>query len=179
MTEPESPQPPEPAAPAAPPAAPSPAATAPPPAPSPAAVAASAAGAAATMLWSRLSAGEKIAVIGAALMLVLGDWIVGGLLNGPGNWVSTTIASAELIFFVVVRHSGRAMAWPIPYATILAGLAVAIAAPAASDLFNFLRQLTEPGRITGIGVVGELTELVGAALVAWGSFVTWRAGAEN
>jgi hypothetical protein len=51
-----------------------------------------AASAAATMLWSRISMGERIALIGAAILLVIGDWIVGALLEGPGSWVSTLIA---------------------------------------------------------------------------------------
>jgi hypothetical protein len=173
MTEPESPQPsvlPPPAPPAAPPA---------PPPPSPGAVAGAAASAAATMLWSRLSAGERIAIVGAAIIVVIGDWIVGALLNGPGTWISTTIASAELIFFVVVRHSGRSMSWPIPYAIVLAGLAVAIAAPAVSDTLAFLRHLTDPARVGALDLLGLVAELVGAALVAWGAFTTWRANPEG
>jgi hypothetical protein len=131
------------------------------------------------MLWSRLSAGERIAIIGAAIILVVGDWIVGALLNGPGTWISTTIASAELIFIVVVRHSGRPMSWPISYTIILAGLAVAIAAPAVSDLLAFFRHLTDPSRVGALELVGVVVELVGAALVAWGAFTTWRANPEG
>jgi hypothetical protein len=93
--------------------------------------------------------------------------------------VTTTIASAELILFVIVRHSGRTMAWPIPYAIIIAGLAVAIAAPAASDFLAFIRHLADAGRLTGISVANEITELVGAALIAWGAFVTWRTQTES
>lgn len=133
----------------------------------------SATGSARPGLWASLAPGEKLVVAGAALILVVGEWLLGALAGGHGLLVSTPIAAAQLLLFVTVRHSPREMTWPIPYAVVLGALATVIVVPAVSGLLETIRNISEIGSLGATDLLGLLVEWAGAALVAWGAFQVW------
>lgn len=147
-------------------------ATPPPPAP-PAPQGGSAMGAVMSGMWTGLLPGERLVVIGAALILVVGEWLLDALLAGHGLLVSTPIAAAQLLLFVFVMHSRRQMTWPIPYPVVLAALATVIAVPAVSGFLDTLRVVGDVGSLGAATLLGLLVEWVGAALVAVGAFQVW------
>ena len=124
-------------------------------------------------MWASLSSGEKMIASGAALILVVGEWLLAALLAGHGLLISTPIAAAQLLLFVFVMHSPRQMTWPIPYPVVLAALASVIAVPAVSGLLDTLRNVGELGSLGGSNLLGLIVEWVGAALVAFGAFQVW------
>ncbi len=130
-------------------------------------------GAAMSGMWAGLLPGERLVVLGAALILVIGEWLLDALLAGHGLLVSTPIAAAQLLLFVFVMHSPRQMTWPIPYPVVLAALATVIAVPAVSGLLDTLRVVGDVGSLGAATLLGLLVEWVGAALVAVGAFQVW------
>jgi hypothetical protein len=127
-------------------------------------------------LWAGLSPGERLVVVGAALILFIDEWLLSALLGGQGSFISTPIAAGELLLLVAIRHGQRPMTWPIPYAVVLALLATVIAVPAISGFLDTLRHIGDIGSLGAINLLGLLVEWAGAVLLAWGAYRVWAAG---
>jgi hypothetical protein len=122
--------------------------------------------------WASLGAGEKVAVAGAALLLVVVDWLLGALLNEGGLYITTELGAAEVVLLVVIRHARPGIAWPLPYSVLLAGFSVLIVVP---TITGFLGTLVNFGQVgSGLNVLAHLLEWVGAGLVAYGAWQVWR-----
>jgi len=123
--------------------------------------------------WASLSMGERIAVAGAALLLVVVDWLLGALLKEGGLYITTELGAAEVLLLVFIRHARPSIAWPLPYAVLLVGFTVLVVVP---TITGFLSTIVNFGQVgSGMDVVADLLEWVGAAAVAFGAYQVWAA----
>jgi hypothetical protein len=123
--------------------------------------------------WASLSMGERIAVAGAALLLVIVDWLLGALLKEGGLYVTTELGAAEVILLVFIRHARPSIAWPLPYAVLLAGFAVLVVVP---TITGFLTTIVSFGTVgSGADVLANILEWIGAAAIAFGAYQVWKA----
>ena len=123
--------------------------------------------------WASLSMGERLAVAGAALLLVVVDWLLGALLKEGGLYITTELGAAEILLLVFIRHARPAIAWPLPYAVLLAGFAVLVVVP---TITGFLGTLVNFGQVgSGMDVLADVLAWVGAAVIAFGAYQVWKA----
>ncbi len=118
-----------------------------------------------------LSSAETLIVGGALLMLVLGDLIIGALFGGGGVSITGALAGVVLLITLLRRSpTGEGSQDPI----LVAGLVVIIVALEAGQILALPRNLSE---FTGQGVLGilyDLCEWVGAALMGLGVWAQWH-----
>jgi hypothetical protein len=126
---------------------------------------------AARAFWNRLSRGEQLLFAGAAALVVIGDWVLGALLNTSGVEFAVSIAAAELALLVAVRSMRPSIAWPIPFSVIVIGLATVIVVPAISDLLYAVRGL---GGNNAGDMVAQVFDWACAAAVAVGAWMVWH-----
>ena len=126
--------------------------------------------------WSSLSMGEQLVFGGAAVLLVVGEWLLADLLDAPGVFIGAEIAAAELLLLIFVRKMRPATTWPLPYAVLLAGIATIVVVPAIGD---FLATLSSLGNLneSGLDIVALLLEWLSAAAIAAGAWMVWRSDA--
>ncbi len=123
--------------------------------------------------WASLSMGERIAVAGAALLLVVVDWLLGALLKEGGLYITTELGAAEILLLVYVRHARPSMTWPLPYAVLLVGFAVLVVVP---TITGFLDTIVSFGTVgSGTDVLAQILGWLGAAAVAFGAYQVWKA----
>ena len=121
--------------------------------------------------WNRLSRGEQIAFAGAAALVVIGDWILGALLNMGGVPFAIEIAASQLALLIVVHAIRPGITWPIPFAVLALALATVIVVPAISDILYSIRNTGGNGG----NMLGDLFSWVCAGAVAVGAWMIWRA----
>ncbi|HLX35820.1 MAG TPA: hypothetical protein VKR30_11350 [Candidatus Limnocylindrales bacterium] len=122
--------------------------------------------------WASLSMGERLAVGGALFLLVICDWILGDLLRISGLAITQELGAAEIVLLALIRHARPGIAWPLPYAVLLAGFSVLIVIPTISD---FLGTLGDLGQLAGgTNVLGDVLVWLGAAAVAYGAYLVWK-----
>lgn len=126
-----------------------------------------------TRFWASLGMGEKLAFGGAALLLVVVDWLLGGLLREGGLSITTELGAAEIMLLIAIRHARPAIAWPLPYAVLLVGFSVLVVVPTVSF---FLSTLVDFGGVgSGMDVLADVLEWIGAVVVAFGAYQVWKA----
>lgn len=131
----------------------------------------SAAEAAMAGFWSRLSQGEQIAFAGAAVLLVIGEWLLADLIGWNGQPIEVEIAAAEVLLLIAVRALRPSIAWPVPYAVLLASAAVVVVVPTVD---SFLGVIHEAGVLSdGASLVGSLVDWIAAAAVGVGAYLNW------
>ncbi|MBI3751851.1 MAG: hypothetical protein HY263_09390 [Chloroflexi bacterium] len=134
--------------------------------------AAAAAEGGAMRFWSRLGQGEQLAFAGAFVLLVIGDWLLSDLLDQGGVPFAMEVAAANVLLLIYAKSARPGMAWPIPFAMLLAGLATVIFVPTISDLLVDLRQLDK------LGDAGRLIAIVvdwaAGLAVGVGAWMVWR-----
>ena len=122
--------------------------------------------------WASLSMGERAAVAGAALLLVVVDWLLGALLKEGGLYITTELGAAEILLLVFIRHARPSIAWPLPYAVLLVGFAVLVVVP---TITGFLDTIVNTGGLGGgMDLVADILEWIGAAAVGYGAWQVWR-----
>ncbi|HEX8024997.1 MAG TPA: hypothetical protein VF484_02215, partial [Candidatus Limnocylindrales bacterium] len=122
--------------------------------------------------WASLSMGERIAVAGAALVLVIVDWLLGALLMVGGLSITTELGAAEIILLVFIRHARPSIAWPLPYPVLLVGFAVLVVVPTISFFLSTIVSFGQVG--SGTDVLSDVLEWIGAGAVAFGAFQVWK-----
>ena len=139
--------------------------------------AASAAAAAMEGMFKSFSMAEQFMVGGALLILIVGEFLLGSLFGGGGNFIAVVLASAELILAVWLKNR-RNIQWPASYGLILSALAVAVVIPEFDGFLDWLHSLTIAGGGFGGGVtlLAELVDWAGAVLIGWGAVLYWRTG---
>ena len=122
--------------------------------------------------WASLSMGERLAFGGAALLLVVVDWILGQLLRMGGLYITTELGAAEILLLIFIRHARPSIAWPLPYAVLLAGFSVLVVVP---TITSFLGAIMNAGQLgTGGDIFADLLAWIGAAVIAFGAYQVWK-----
>jgi hypothetical protein len=126
--------------------------------------------------WGRLSTGEQVAFGGALVLLVIGDFVLGDLLQLGGVPFAMEIAAADVVLLIWAKAMRPGMSWPFPFPMLLAALAVIIAVPTFSDVLADVGQLGtlfgDAGRL-GAWVIDTIAGLA----VGLGAWMTWQAEA--
>ena len=133
--------------------------------------------------WKRLSPGEQLIAIGAALILVVADWLLSrlganNLIGFGGIPIWFELPAAQLLVMVLFRAYKPGVPWPVSYGLILTALVVVDTAPMISDLLSLLRNLNG---FLNAGLMPQLIELclwVGTGLYVAGTALYWRTHAE-
>lgn len=127
-----------------------------------------------TGFWSRLSAGEQIAFAGAFVLLVIGDFLLGDILQVGGVPFAIEIAAADILLLIWVKATRPGMAWPFPFAMLLGALAVIVAVPTFSDV---LADITQLGTLFGDAgrLLAWVIDTIAGLAVGVGAWMVWRA----
>jgi len=130
-------------------------------------------------IWRKLGAGERLAVVGAGLIVVA--WLLGlvmsgyfGLAGAGGVSLLGAIAIAVLVY--LKNAPNTTITFPAPYPVILFGIGLVVGVLALIELLNAIRWLGLLASVLEFGFwVPFILYVVGAALIAWGSFQVWQA----
>lgn len=121
--------------------------------------------------WNKLNANERLAGIGAIVVIV--GFIV-SLLGSYGFGANTLVllgAIAVLAIYYLKYSPTQTMTWPAPIPTIV----LAISAIAA--LLAILGALPALGLLGGLGLysLGAILTVVGAVIMVWGAWQEYQA----
>ena len=119
--------------------------------------------------YNKLNANERLAAIGAAVVVVA--WFVGVAL-GSGYGVSSIGllgAIVVLIIYFLKYSPNQTITWPAPIPTIV----LVVAAVAA--LLMLLNVLTLFGNLGAAGWIVAIASVAGAAVMAWGAWQDYQA----
>jgi hypothetical protein len=105
--------------------------------------------------------------------LVVVDWLLGALLKEGGLSITTELGAAEIMLLIYIRHARPAIAWPLPYSVLLVGFSVLVVVPTISFFLSTLVNFGSVG--SGIDVLADIVEWIGAAVVAFGAYQVWKA----
>ncbi len=133
-----------------------------------------------TEIWAKVSSRERLALIGAGLIVV--SWLLGIVLSGGLFGVAGAggvgLLGAIAVLVVVYLHyaPNTNITWPAPYATILLGISAVVALIALLQFFQLVSILGLLAAYGGATVVLVLiVDWAGAALMLWGSYQEWQA----
>ena len=126
---------------------------------------------------------EWLIVGGAALILLVADFLFGALLGGNAAGVAGVpiwieLPAAELLLLALIRRARPGLAWPISYGLILSALVVAEVTPVISDLLRTFRNTDGFLRAPILTMVIELCLWIGSASMVAGVILYWRRGGE-
>jgi hypothetical protein len=130
-------------------------------------------------IWRKLSASERLAVVGAVLIVL--SWLLGALMSGffglAGAGGVSLLGAIAVGVVVYLQHAPNTkISWPASYPVVLFGIGVVVGLLALVELLDAIRWLGLLASILSLGFwVPFLLYLAGAALLAWGSFKTWEA----
>ena len=126
--------------------------------------------------WGRLSQGEQIAFAGAFVLLIVGDFLLGDLLDVGGVPLPLEIAAADILLLIWAKASRPGMAWPFPFPMLLAALAVIVAVPTLSDVLADVTRLGDLFADAGLLLAWVIDTIAGLA-VGVGAWMVWRRAA--
>ena len=132
-----------------------------------------ASGAGLMRIWNGLSRGEQLALGGAVALLVIGEWLLADLLDGPGIAISGEIAAAELVLLVLAHAMRPGISWPLPFAMLLAATAAVIVVPTISEILSDVRN-PDVFSGSGLSLLTLLFDWACAAVIAAGAWMVWR-----
>jgi hypothetical protein len=121
--------------------------------------------------WNKLNANERLAGIGAIVVIVA---FVVSLLGSYGFGANTLVllgAIAVLAIYYIKYSPTQTMTWPAPIPTIV----LAISAVAA--LLAILGALPALGLLGGLGLytLGAILTVIGAVIMVWGAWQEYQA----
>ncbi len=130
-----------------------------------------------------LSTAESLILGGAALILVVADFLFGAVLGGNAAGVAGVpiwieLPAAEILLVLLLRRARPALAWPISYGLILSALIVADVTPVVSDFLRIFRSLNAFLAAPILTLLIELCLWIGSALMVAGVVLYWRRGGD-
>lgn len=130
-------------------------------------------------IWRKLGAGERLAVVGAGLIVL--SWVLGLVMSGffglAGAGGVSLLGAIALVVVVYLKHAPKtSITWPAPYPVILVGIGLVVGVLALIELLNAIRWLGLLASFLDFSFwVPFILYVVGAALIAWGTFQVWQA----
>jgi hypothetical protein len=125
--------------------------------------------------WQALPLGEQLILIGAALVLLVANYLLAGLLGLGFLPLWYVIPSAQALLLIGLRNLKPGTALGVSYGLILSAIVVTELAPAISDILVFLHQATGAGQTAGELLV-DLVTWAGVAVMTAGVVLYWRGG---
>jgi hypothetical protein len=122
--------------------------------------------------WNKLNANERLAAIGAIVVIV--GYIV-SLLGTSGFLGGNTLALVGAIVVLVIYYLKYApsqnVTWPAPIPTIVLVISAIVA------LLAILTGLSSLGLLSGLGMyaIGALASLIGGLVMVWGAWQEYQA----
>jgi hypothetical protein len=125
-------------------------------------------------VWRSISLGEQLILIGAALVLLVAEYLLSGVLalSNGGLPLWYVLPSAQAILIIGIRALRPGTSLGVSYGLVLSALVVTQLAPGISDLFFFLHNA---GAI-GAEVLVDLVTWVGVAVMTAGAVMYWQRG---
>lgn len=133
-----------------------------------------------TEIWAKVSPRERLAVVGAVLIVV--SWLIGLVLSGgyfgaigPGGL--GLLGAIAVLAIVYLRYAPNTnITWPAPYATILFGVSAVVGLVALLELLQTFQWLGILASLSITYFLALVVFFVGAALMVWGSYQEWQIG---
>ncbi len=129
-------------------------------------------------IWAKFNANERLAAIGAILILV--GWVVALISFGIGSNIIALLGAIAVLAILYLKYSpNSSINWPAPVPVLLLGVSAVVGLVELLDLLQLLRVLGFAGGLLGGFLGGYLVALVltilGAAVMLWGSYQEWNA----
>jgi len=125
-------------------------------------------------IWQSLSPAEQLILVGAALVLLVANYLLAGLIGLGFLPLWYVIPSAQALLLIGLRAWKPAIAFGVSYGLILSAIVVTELAPSISDVLLLLHQAT--GGATGAEILVELVTWIGVAVMTAGVVLYWRGG---
>jgi hypothetical protein len=121
--------------------------------------------------WNKLNANERLAGIGAIVVIV--GFIVSllGAYGFGGNTLALLGAIAVLAIYFLKYSPTQTMTWPAPIPTIV------LAISAITAILSILGALPALGLLGGLGLytLGAIVAVIGAIIMVWGAWQEYQA----
>jgi hypothetical protein len=124
--------------------------------------------------WQALPLGEQLILIGAALVLLVANYLLAGLAGLGFLPLWYVIPSAQALLIIGLRAWKPATVFGVSYGLILSAIVVTELAPSISDMLLLLHQATAGA--TGAEILVEVVTWIGVAVMTAGVVLYWRGG---
>ncbi len=127
-------------------------------------------------IWAKFNANEKLASIGAGLVILA--FIVGIGLYSAGSFGASgllgILAAIALLVVYYLKYTNSTINWPAPIPVIAFAIGAVMGLAALLGLLFIVQWLGWIG-FTATWLVGPILNIVGGALMAWGTYKEWQA----
>ncbi len=120
-------------------------------------------------MWNKLNANERMAAQGGVVVIV--GWLLGLILNRFGFGADGFALIGAIVLFVLyyLKYApNQTMTWPAPIQTIALVVSALVALSA-------LVSVVTVGIFLGLGIIGAIVTLVGAAMMLLGTWNDYQA----
>lgn len=128
-------------------------------------------------VWGKLNANERMAAIGAIVILV--SWVVGLTGYGFGTSAIALIGAVGVLAILYLKYSpNQSITWPAPVPVLLLGISAVVGVVELLVLLSLLSWIGILATYAGFAIgylIGAIGTIVGAAIMLWGSFQEWQA----
>jgi hypothetical protein len=128
-------------------------------------------------VWQKLNANERLAAIGAIVILV--SWLVGLTGYGVGGSSIALLGGIAVLVILYLKNApNQNITWPAPVPLLLVIISAVVG---ILEIPVLLSALTVFGIVGGYGgfligyLIGALGTVVGAAIMLWGSYKEYTA----
>jgi hypothetical protein len=124
--------------------------------------------------FNKLNANERLAAIGAAVVII--SWIV-GLVGGyglGGNTLTLVGAIAVLVIYFLKYSPNQSINWPAPIPLIVLGVSAIAALAGVLGALQILSYLGGFG-LFGLTILAAVAAAVGAVIMVWGAWQEYQA----
>jgi hypothetical protein len=130
-------------------------------------------------IWAKFNANERLAAIGAILIVV--GWLVALVSFGFGSNFLALLGAIAVLAILWLKYSPSSnVTWPAPVPVILLAISGVVGLIELLDLLQLLRVLGFAGGLLGsfFGggyILALILTIVGAAVMLYGSYQDWNA----
>jgi hypothetical protein len=123
--------------------------------------------------FNKLNAAERMAAVGAAVVIVAGLLgLVSSYLFGTG-WLPLLGGIAVLVIYYLKYNPTSNINWPAPIQTIVLVISAIVAVIAILSTLSLLSFITAFG--SALGSIALIGTLVGAVIMVWGAWQDYQA----
>jgi len=128
-------------------------------------------------VWAKFNANERLAAIGAIVILV--SWVIALVSYGLGSNIIALLGAIAVLAILYLKYApNQSINWPAPIPTLLLAVSAVVGVVELLDLLQLVRVLGLVGGLFGGFFAGYVVALigtiVGAAIMLWGSYQEWQ-----